>query len=137
MSVPSARPASRCHINVYATAALDGIPLIAARARLDALYTDHLIDELLPGRYRMHDLIRAYAQELAADDPIDARERGTCRLLDYYQYVAESAGRYFTRVTRPGPPIAVAPPATAPDMATSGDAIAWMAHPVANLSCRR
>ena len=112
--------------DAYAVAALDGIPLAAARARLDALYTDHLIDEPLPGRYRMHNLIRAYAQALASEDPDDARERAISRLLDYYQYSAETAGRHFTRVTRPGPPTAVVPPAAAQDLPTSGDALAWL-----------
>ena len=113
-------------IDAYAAAALDDIPLTAARAQLDALYTDHLIDEPLPGRYRMHDLIRAYAQVLAADDHADVRERAIGRLLDYYQATTEAAAHHFTRVTRPGPPVAVTPPATAPDLTTPGGAPAWM-----------
>ena len=51
-------------IDAYATAALAGVPLGQARQDLDALYTDHLIDEPAPGRYRLHDLIREYARTL-------------------------------------------------------------------------
>ena len=35
-------------IDAYAAAVLDDIPLNAARTQLDALYTDHLIDEPIP-----------------------------------------------------------------------------------------
>lgn len=119
--------------DAYAAAILDEIPLAAARAQLDALYTDHLIEETFPGRYRMHDLIRAYAQALAAGDPVDARGRAVDELLDYYQYAAETAGRHFARATFTGPPIAVTPPPAAPDLATSSDALAWMRAEQPNL----
>ena len=123
-------------IDAYAAAVLDDIPLTAARAQLDALYTDHLVDEPLAGRYRMHDLIRTYAQALATDDPADTRDRATGRLLDYYQYAAETAGRHFERITRAGPPTVIVPPHVAPSLITSSEALAWMRTEQPNLlSC--
>jgi hypothetical protein len=74
-------------IDAYAAAALSDVPLARARRDLDALYTDHLIDEPGPGRYRMHDLIRAYTRALAARHDSDGdRSRAISRLLGYYQH---------------------------------------------------
>ncbi|MFI5783691.1 ATP-binding protein [Nocardia sp. NPDC051570] len=56
-------------LDAYAVAALNNIPLTAARHALDTLYTEHLIDESAPGRYRLHDLLREYAHAFVTDDP--------------------------------------------------------------------
>ncbi|UFS98777.1 ATP-binding protein [Nocardia huaxiensis] len=74
-------------IDVYAVAALDDSTVAEARRAMEALYLEHLIDETSYGRYRLHDLIRAYARELIDEDPID-REESIQRVLDYYQYTA-------------------------------------------------
>jgi hypothetical protein len=112
-------------IDAYATAALAGVPLGQARQDLDALYTDHLIDEPAPGRYRLHDLIREYARALTArHDPADDRDQAIEQLLDYYLRTAQAVG--FIRRPRPGlPPAATAPPAT-PDLPDRESALAWM-----------
>src|SRR5205807_5375556 len=80
-------------IDAYAAAALDGIGLAEARRRLDVLYDDHLIDEPLPGRYRLHDLLRDYARTLAALDDGAENERALDRLLAYYVHATAVAGR--------------------------------------------
>src|SRR5262249_12408682 len=75
-------------IDAYAAAALDGITVDATRRGLEGLYDQHLLTEPVPGRYRLHDLLREHAQALAAnDDPADA-DAATGRLLDYYLYAA-------------------------------------------------
>ncbi|WEV27985.1 tetratricopeptide repeat protein [Streptomyces sp. 71268] len=72
--------------DAYATAALNNIRVEQARHGLELLYADHLIDELTPGRFRMHDLIRAYAEDRRkAEDTPATRCRSLDRLLDYYQ----------------------------------------------------
>ncbi|MBF6332978.1 ATP-binding protein [Nocardia transvalensis] len=114
-------------LDAYAVAALNNIPLSAARRALDDLYTDHLIDETAPGRYRLHDLLREYARTLSADDPIDDRTRATDRLLDYYRHTG------LTAVHPAGATPADSAPATMPDLSTHASALTWMQAERANL----
>jgi hypothetical protein len=66
----------------YAAAALDGTDLATARRALDGLSDRYLVDQQVPRRYRMHDLIREHARALAARlDADDDREQATTRLL--------------------------------------------------------
>ncbi|MFC0430696.1 helix-turn-helix transcriptional regulator [Kutzneria buriramensis] len=44
-----------------------GVPVVRARCLIDVLERAHLVEPLSPGRYRMHELLRAYATELAID----------------------------------------------------------------------
>ena len=121
-------------IDACAAAALTDVPLAQARQDLDALYTDHLIDEPAPGRYRFHDLIRQYARALSTrHDPAADRGKATGRLLDYYQHTAQTADRHLTR-TRPGPPpTAALAAAPAPDLPGQAAAVAWLRAERANL----
>lgn len=50
---------------------------------LEELVDAHLIQELAPGRYRIHDLIRQYAADLAADEEPQA-EAALRRVLSHY-----------------------------------------------------
>ncbi|MFI9400649.1 ATP-binding protein [Nocardia sp. NPDC052316] len=85
--------------DAYAVAALNDIPLAEARAELDALYTDHLVEETTPGRYCLHDLVREYARALAASSSDGAAT--VQRLLDYYRRTAAAADQWLTRRPRP------------------------------------
>jgi len=121
-------------IDAYAAAALDGTTLDAARRGLDELYDQHLLAEPAPGRYQLHDLLRAHARALAAsDDPAEADEAAG-RLLDYYLQTTLTAGRHFTpwasAYRRPPPG---RPPAHAPDVSALGPAGAWLEAERANL----
>ena len=76
----------------YAAAALTGATVPQARRALDTLARAHLIQSAGPGRYGLHDLLRAYARELA-----DALGTGaelhaalTC-LFDWYLRTAAAA----------------------------------------------
>ncbi|WP_167979467.1 hypothetical protein, partial [Lentzea indica] len=51
---------------------------------LDVLVRAHLVDRDRTGRYSMHDLLRAYAAELAAQDEPPERSAAFDRLLDHY-----------------------------------------------------
>ncbi len=65
-----------------AAAALLNLPLHEAAEYVEGLAAVHLIEQPSPGRYTMHDLIRIYAAERAhADEPADARDAATDRLL--------------------------------------------------------
>ncbi|UGT44396.1 tetratricopeptide repeat protein [Nocardia yamanashiensis] len=73
----------------YAVAALDDTTVDEARKALEELYVEHLIDETAPGRYRLHDLLREYAQGLLTD-PAERADAGA-RVLAYYLHTAHAA----------------------------------------------
>jgi tetratricopeptide (TPR) repeat protein/transcriptional regulator with XRE-family HTH domain len=114
-------------VDAYATAALDGTGLAAARRGLEALYDQYLLTEPTAGRYRMHDLIGEHARALASRaDPDADRERATTRLLDYYQHAAARAETLIARQARPSPAAVAGPvPAAMPAVADSEQALAW------------
>ena len=122
-------------IDAYAAAALDGTGLSAARRGLEALYDQYLLTEPVPGRYRLHDLIREHARALAGTlDPDQDRERSTARLLDYYQHTAARADALIARQTRPGPASPVGTiPAAVPGLSDGTRALAWARAERANL----
>jgi DNA-binding SARP family transcriptional activator len=66
-------------ISVAGAAALAGVPLRTARALVGELNRAHLVSEDLPGRYRAHDLLLAYAAELGEEHDSPA-ERTAARL---------------------------------------------------------
>ncbi|MFF4290808.1 ATP-binding protein [Streptomyces sp. NPDC001633] len=113
-------------IDAYATAALADMPLPQARRQLNALYTDHLLDELAPGRYRLHDLLRVYARARAEGDPADDNAHATDRLLDYYQHAAEAADQHLAPPTRSRTTTPGAVPVLAPGLGTREQALTWM-----------
>lgn len=66
----------------------------AARAALRELETVHLVQQPVPGRYRMHDLIRLYAAERAAlDQKEESRARALRRVMDFYLHTAYAGDR--------------------------------------------
>ncbi len=114
-----------------AAAALAGCEAAEAERRLQALHGHHLIT-VTDGRWRMHDMIRCHATNLAADLPGTVRHRAVDRLLDHYaeqaQAYATRAGWFLLRHTRPGPRSPVVPlwPARA-------EALRWFAAERRNL----
>ncbi|MFG3580832.1 AfsR/SARP family transcriptional regulator [Micromonospora chersina] len=65
-------------------AALADLPLDRTEWMLDDLLDQHLIEEIGPGRYRLHDLMRQYSAELSRE-PAERRDRDEAagRLLDH------------------------------------------------------
>ncbi|MGW4720907.1 ATP-binding protein [Nocardia sp. NPDC004260] len=88
-------------IDAWAAAALAGVSVDVARKHLDAFYTDHIIEETQPGRYRLHDLLRAYARTRAETDSPDTNTQANDRLLNYYQASATAAERHVARYIQP------------------------------------
>jgi DNA-binding SARP family transcriptional activator/tetratricopeptide (TPR) repeat protein len=75
-----------------AAASLAGVPVARARALLAELARAHLVGEHAPGRYTLHDLLRAYAAELAhSGDSGGDRRAAVHRLLDHYLHTARDA----------------------------------------------
>jgi DNA-binding SARP family transcriptional activator/tetratricopeptide (TPR) repeat protein len=79
-------------LDPYAAAALTGTTVARAGQLLDQLDRAHLIQPAGPGRYTMHDLLRAYARQLtAAQDSEEERRVALTRLFDYYLHAAAEA----------------------------------------------
>jgi DNA-binding SARP family transcriptional activator/tetratricopeptide (TPR) repeat protein len=79
-------------ISAVAAASLAGIPLGQVRRQLAELAQAHLILEQAPGRFSLHDLLRAYASELAGThDTAADRHAATQRVLDHYLHSAYAA----------------------------------------------
>ncbi|NBH07808.1 tetratricopeptide repeat protein, partial [Amycolatopsis sp. SID8362] len=77
-----------------AAAALAGLDLTTARAVLETLASAHLLARPRPGRYQFHDLIRAYAGEVASQvDSASQRAEALDRLLNWYLASALDASR--------------------------------------------
>ncbi|MBO0867463.1 MAG: tetratricopeptide repeat protein, partial [Micromonosporaceae bacterium] len=76
---------------LFAVASLAGAPVPATRVLLRQLAAAHLLAEAQPGRYRMHDLLRLYAAELAGQ--LADRAAARHRLLDHYLHTAYAANR--------------------------------------------
>jgi tetratricopeptide (TPR) repeat protein/DNA-binding XRE family transcriptional regulator len=113
-------------IDAYAAAALDETGVDSARGRLDELYDHHLISEPAAGRYQLHDLLRQYSRALAAEgEPADAG--AAARLVNYYAHVAAAASKHIATWTTAGdrPPPGSAP-GSAPELATTDEAAAWL-----------
>ncbi len=81
-------------ITAPAAASLAGRPLRHVRTSLAELAHAHLLIEHTPGRYTFHDLLRAYAAELAEEaEPTSARHAAIRRILDHYLHSAYAAER--------------------------------------------
>jgi DNA-binding SARP family transcriptional activator/tetratricopeptide (TPR) repeat protein len=113
-------------ITAPAAASLAGIPLGQARQALGQLTRASLLTEHSPGRFAFHDLLRAYAAELAgAEDGDTARREATHRMLDHYLHTAVPAGFL---VHPASDPLALAParPGVVPEVIVGREqAMAW------------
>jgi tetratricopeptide (TPR) repeat protein len=112
-------------LDQFATAALTGCAPEQAGQMLGQLARAHLMQPVAPGRYGMHDLLRAYAREVtAAEDGPDGQRAALTRLFDYYLHTAAAAiETLFPADRRPRVP----PPASpAPLLADPAAALAWL-----------
>jgi DNA-binding SARP family transcriptional activator/tetratricopeptide (TPR) repeat protein/DNA-binding XRE family transcriptional regulator len=109
-----------------AAASLAALPTARVRPLLAELERANLILEHTPGRYTLHDLLRAYATDLAhTTDPDRERRAATGRLLDHYLHTAHAADRLLNTsrdsitLTPPRPGV------TPEDLADLPQALAW------------
>jgi DNA-binding SARP family transcriptional activator/tetratricopeptide (TPR) repeat protein len=81
-------------VGLPAAASLAGLPPARARPLLAELVAARLVAEQTPGRFEFHDLLRAYAIELAETcDPPPHRHDAFRRLLGHYLHSARAADR--------------------------------------------
>jgi tetratricopeptide (TPR) repeat protein/transcriptional regulator with XRE-family HTH domain len=117
-------------VSAAAAASLAGQPVPETRRLLTELARANLVTGHRSDRYALHDLLRAYAADLAGrHDPEDARRAALVRLLDHYTHTAHAADRLLSPLRGPIPlplaaPAAGACPERLPDL---GHAAAWLA----------
>jgi DNA-binding SARP family transcriptional activator/tetratricopeptide (TPR) repeat protein len=112
--------------DLYALTALAGSDRRTTRSAIDRLVRAHLLEELGDGRFQLHDLLRAYAVELAEQVETDAdRTASIARLAAHYLYAVSLATDLIDprgAVRRPE----VAEPSTpTPALSTYDQALAW------------
>jgi DNA-binding SARP family transcriptional activator/tetratricopeptide (TPR) repeat protein len=121
-------------LDSYAAAALTGTGLQQAHRVLRKLTRAHLIQPTAPDRYGLHDLLRAYARDLAtAHDSEDQQRAALTRLFDYYLHTAATAaGTLFPaeQIARP----AVSPATDIPALPGPGAARTWLDTQLASLA---
>jgi DNA-binding SARP family transcriptional activator/tetratricopeptide (TPR) repeat protein len=106
------------NVDAPAAAALAGTPVDQAVRDLEALARAHLIQPAGPGRYGMHDLLRAYAAELAGE--LADADTALTRLFDYYRSAVGAA------TTRWYPAEPRGPVPAARSFGTAEQALAWL-----------
>jgi DNA-binding SARP family transcriptional activator/Flp pilus assembly protein TadD len=114
-------------LDPYAVAALTSTTLQLARHMLELLARAYLIQPAQPGRYRMHDLLRGYACQLAvAEDGREERHVALTSLLDHYLHTAAVAmDALFPAESHRRPSIRPSS-GPAPSVADLGTARAWL-----------
>ena len=113
-------------LDPYVAAALTGMTLEQARAVLDALARAYLIWPTGPGRFGLHDLLRAYARELAARDGERQQEAALTRLFDYYLHTASVAMDILHPAERHRRPRIPVPDTPTPPVAEPAAARNWL-----------
>ncbi|MFC4560811.1 ATP-binding protein [Nocardiopsis mangrovi] len=79
---------------IAAAAALAGTSVRRARLLLDVLVGAHVLEQTAPDRFEFHDLLRAFASDLAQREaPTVERTEALRRLLDWYLHSADAAQR--------------------------------------------
>jgi DNA-binding SARP family transcriptional activator/tetratricopeptide (TPR) repeat protein len=120
-----------------AAASLIGEPVPVTRRLLTELARSSLLVEHRPGRYVMHDLLRAYAADLSrTQDDATVREAALVRLLDHHVHTAHAANRLVDPPRDPMPvPLGTPAAGVALDPPTDRDrATDWFATEAETLS---
>ncbi|MGW6272006.1 AfsR/SARP family transcriptional regulator [Streptomyces sp. NPDC055060] len=116
------------HITAPAAAGLAGLSLSRTRRALAGLVSSCLVEQPLPGRYGLHDLLRGYATELThAHDSAQERHHATVRSLDHYMFTAHAANQLLKQDTSPDLDLGTpAPGATPESITTIQQATRWL-----------
>ncbi|SEL88400.1 ATP-binding protein [Streptacidiphilus jiangxiensis] len=119
-------------IDACAAANLAGLGDVrTAEELLESLLDHNLLLQHQSGRYRLHDLVRAYARALAVQEAPGESGPAAARLLDYYQHTAWCAQALVT--STPRLPVEGPAPRVAPTLADRTAAWAWLRTERANL----
>ena len=114
-------------LDVYAAAALTNTSVDGARRSLDVLARAYLMHLTGPGRYGTHDLLRAYACDLANSQDSEAdRRTALTRLFDHYLAAAASARDARSPAERRQRPRISPAGSPTPPVADPAAALAWL-----------
>ncbi|WP_203855375.1 BTAD domain-containing putative transcriptional regulator [Plantactinospora mayteni] len=115
-------------LSAVAAASLAGRPLAETRETLAELTRSNLVGQRSAGRYAPHDLLRAYAAEVAERVDSERRRRAaTDRLLDHYLHSADAADGLLRTERSPRPLGRIRPGVTAERPADHQRALDWFA----------
>jgi DNA-binding SARP family transcriptional activator/Tfp pilus assembly protein PilF len=114
-------------VSLPAVISLAGMPKEQVRHALAELTRAHLVSERIPGRFAFHDLLRAYATEVAyTHDPEEYRYAARYRVLDHYLHSAYRADEVLHRHRdRPFTLADTSPGVTPESPADQKQALAW------------
>jgi len=118
----------------FAAAALVGTGVRAVERDLDLLLGANLVVQYCRGRYRLHDLLSAYARQTwPAEIPGQECRAAVRRLLAFYLYTADKADRLITP-HRYRIPLGIEDrPAAVPVLSEYQDALTWLTGERANV----
>lgn len=121
-------------IGLSAAASLACLPVPQTRRLLTELTAAHLLTEHAPGRFAFHDLLRAYAAELAHEedgepDRLDARRR----MFDHYLHSAHATDRWLPATRDPVALAPAAPGVVVTEFADNTEARQWLTDELAVL----
>jgi tetratricopeptide (TPR) repeat protein len=126
-------------ITAPAAAALVSEEVDAAEAVLESLLDQNLLQQAAPGRYQLHELLRAFAfrQASGADSPGE-RDESTTRLLDWYAHATDAATRPLRRFQLPIDLNLPVPKTPVPEPHDADGALRWLDSEYPNLiACMR
>lgn len=122
-------------ISLAAAAGLAGRSQRETRALLAELSHASLLDQHEPGRYRFHDLLRAYAAECAAvDEAAPDREAAIRRLLDHYLRTSNAIDRHLVGHSRKFVPALPPSEVTGSTLDDEDRMLGWWDEEYANLT---
>jgi DNA-binding SARP family transcriptional activator len=116
-------------VTVPAAASLAARPVAEMRPLLAELARAHLVEEHTLGRYTSHDLLRAYAAELAESlDGDDQRHAASRRVLAYYVHTSDAADALIDPHRDAAPSVPAMPAGVVAESLTGREqALAWLA----------
>lgn len=121
-------------VTVRAAASLTGLPVGRTRTLLTELAGACLVTAQAPGRYACHDLLRAYATELARDRDTDEQRREALhRLFDHYLHSARAADRLLDAHRDPITIPPVQPGVTVDEPTDHDHAMRWLTDELAGI----
>ncbi len=113
--------AGTADVSLRAVAAMAQLPSIEAARVLRALERVSLVHEHMPGRYRMHDLVQLYAEDLARQD--GSRQEAVRGLVDFYLHTAHNGDLL---LDPDGQDVSLAPPRGEPlTFGSQAEALQW------------
>ncbi|GAA1317674.1 hypothetical protein GCM10009635_01720 [Actinocatenispora thailandica] len=113
-------------VSVPVAASLLGLPVADARRMLSELTEVNLLTEDTPGRFTLHDLLGAYAAELAEAHEAGAERRtAQRRVLDHFLHTAQRADLRLNPQRDRAPLAPALPGVTVAELADADAAVGW------------